>query len=164
MLGAYDIDANSDDLRELAHQVGLEVDGRKLQRQLAADLRRAVEPAKRDAAASLMSMASTHAEAEEPLRAAVASGLTVNARVTGRNVGVKVRSRKARLRGFANAPKRLNNPNGWRHPVYGDREVWVHQVGKPEWFDRPIRDGRARYRVAVERAMQASADRITRGK
>lgn len=30
-----------------------------------------------------------------------------------------------------------NGPRGWRHPVYGNREVWVQQRGG-SWFREPI--------------------------
>lgn len=30
-----------------------------------------------------------------------------------------------------------NGPRGWRHPVYGNRDVWVHQRGF-SWFREPI--------------------------
>jgi hypothetical protein len=152
--------ANVDSFKELAAALGREADGKKLQAQLSKNLRKAIEPAKTEAAASLMSMQALDRAHEEPLRVAVVAGLGVATRLSGRTTGVRVRSKKVAVRGFRNAPKRLNNAKGWRHPVYGDRNVWVQQIGKPDWFDGPMKINKPRYRVAVLAAMQESADRI----
>jgi len=33
---------------------------------------------------------------------------------------------------------RLMNRGSWRHPVFGNREVWVAQSSRFMWFDRPL--------------------------
>lgn len=62
---------------------------------------------------------------------------------TARGIGVQVSPGRARVRIRLNPnvlppdqrklPKYLDRPQGWRHPVFGDRDVWVQQYGKPWW-------------------------------
>ena len=69
-------------------------------------------------------------------RTAGAVGLEV--RTTGPEIGVAIVCRTARLGDKHAMPGLLNRAKGWRHPVYGNRNVWVHQMGRP-WFDATIR-------------------------
>jgi hypothetical protein len=64
------------------------------------------------------------------------------------------------VRGFPNAPKRTNRAGGWRHPVFGNREVWITQHGKVDWFDRSFQGREGHYKAAVEAAMENMARRI----
>jgi hypothetical protein len=156
---------SADDLRDIGLALKLEEDGVRLRRQLSKELRDAVAPAVADAKGRLMSMGSAGlARDGEPLRKAVASRMQVQARLTGKSAGVKVRARKSGLpRDFANAPKRLNRDGGWRHPVFGNREAWVSQRGAPGWFDDPMQQRKAEFRAAVERAVRDMATRIRGG-
>jgi hypothetical protein len=158
-----EIEVDRASLRRIVRALDEEDDGKHLRLDLARELRRAGDDAAKAAKASIMEMRSGGLpHAGEPLRAAVAKGVIVSARLSGAEVGVKIRARRTSVRGFMNAPRRLNNPKGWRHPVYGDRENWVDQVGKPGWFDLPIRARRDQFFDAVREALQAMADRIGR--
>jgi hypothetical protein len=96
------------------------------------------------------------------MRAAIARQVTAEVSLNQRRAKVKVKVRKRGFpRGFTNAPKAWNMAGGWRHPVLG-QDRWVHQIGKPGWFDEPLRSHRAEYRAAVQAAMQRTADRIAR--
>jgi len=95
------------------------------------------------------------------MRSAIAGRVAVEAKPSGRAVGVRIVARKVRLRGFVNAPKKFNDRN-WRHPVFGHRDRWVTQIGKPGWFDDSVQRERRGYRRAVLDAMDATAKRITR--
>lgn len=53
---------------------------------------------------------------------------------------------------------RLNSQGRDRHPVYGNRKVWVEQKVKPGWFDVPMRRG-ARH---VREELTASIDRVAK--
>jgi hypothetical protein len=44
--------------------------------------------------------------------------------------------------------------------VYGNREQWVQQRGKIEWFDRSFAGREALYKQAVNQAMEDMAQRI----
>jgi hypothetical protein len=162
--GLVDLKVDGDSLRAVSRALAAEEDGKKLRRELTANLRKALDPAKSAVVSSLMSM-STHGGPEKGggLRAAVAAQVKATARLSGRTPGVRLRvAKKGMPRGFVNAPKRLNRKAGWRHPRFGDCDVWVHQVGKPGWFDDTLKQGRDRYRVAVLKALDDMSTRIAR--
>ncbi|MFC6017214.1 hypothetical protein ACFP2T_13480 [Plantactinospora solaniradicis] len=150
-------------LQALGRRLRDEEDGKKLRRDLAKNLRAALEPAKDEVRSALMGMATAGLEVDgAPLRTTVLKGLKAEARLTGRKTGARLKIKKTpELRNFKNAPKRLNSKKGWRHRVFG-QDVWVTQVGEREYFDRTIRTGQGRYRAAVRAAMAETARRITR--
>lgn len=66
---------------------------------------------------------------------------------------VRVEVGEVSVRGFASAARNTQEPK-WRHPVFGDREVWVGQRGKKDWFrDAVLADGGA-YREAALKALE----------
>ena len=154
------------DLDRIVRHLRAEENGAQLRRDLAKNIRHALRPAVAEAKASIRSMPSTGALGKatgEGLRQAIARRVRAEARLSGRAVGARVKVRKTGMpRGFENAAKRTNRAKGWRHPVFGNRDAWAHQIGKPEWFDGPMRANRAEYRRAVRKAMADAARRITR--
>jgi hypothetical protein len=58
-------------------------------------------------------------------------------------------------------PKNFNNPKGWRHPVFGNRNVWATQLGRP-YFDVVIKKHRDELAEKVSQAVQATADAVAR--
>lgn len=59
-------------------------------------------------------------------------------------------------------PRRWNKANGWRHPVFGNPNVWVKQTGRP-FFDTTIRARRDEVGAGVLSAMQAATEKIAKG-
>lgn len=49
-----------------------------------------------------------------------------------------------------------------RHPVFGNREVFVEQRVTPGWFDDPIKQSAPEIRRDLERALESAADKIVR--
>lgn len=147
-------------LQALGRALKDEADGKQLRKELSKKLREALEPIKEEARSNLMGIASAGLSQGAPLRSAVASQMKAEARLSGRNTGARLKvRRKGMPRGFHNAPKALNNPQGWRHRVYG-RDVWTQQVALPsEWFDRATRAHRD---DAAEAAMEAVEDMAQR--
>lgn len=85
------------------------------------------------------------------LRASVARTIKSRVKYSGNTVGVRVYSdafampnKQRRL------PAHLNNPRGWRHPVWGNRENWAKQVGQP-YFDVTLAKHAPRVRAAAIR-------------
>jgi hypothetical protein len=158
-------EVTSPDLVDLAVAIKYEEHGAVMRRELLRNLRAAVKPAVAEAKASIMSMPS--GGLRQPggsLRRAIARQVATEVSLTQRKAKVKVKVRKRNMpRGFENAPKAVSMAGGWRHPVIGTGgDRWVTQIGKPGWFDEPLRSRRATYRAAVEQAMQATANRIAR--
>jgi hypothetical protein len=138
-----------------------EADGKKLRRELGVNLRKAVAPAVVDAKAAVRALPSV-TSGDPPLREAVASKISAQARQSGRTPGVSIRqSGKGMPRGFRLAGRRLNQSRGWRHPVFGS-ETWVPQSGR-QWFEPAILRRKGEYRDAVVAAMNDMAERIATG-
>ena len=69
--------------------------------------------------------------------------------------GARVSLRRKRGRGL--------NQGRLRHPVWGNRDVWVQQPVNPDWFDDPIRDAAPEIRRKIERVVKTVAYKLTRG-
>lgn len=147
----------------LGRALKAEADGREMRRDLIRELRKPLAPAISEIKAGVMAMPSAGLPVAEgpPLRASVARRIRPEVKLSGRAPGVRIKARKTEnVRGFRNAPKRLNSPKGWRHPVWG-RDVWVQQLGQPRFFDEPIERRRGEFRGAVVRAMHDTARRLS---
>ncbi|HEX5404799.1 MAG TPA: hypothetical protein VFX16_21130 [Pseudonocardiaceae bacterium] len=137
-------------LRELARHLKTFEDGKVLRRNLAKKLRTAVKPVVVQVKAAIRSMPSKGRGSGPSMRAAIAKRVAAQARpTTGRTAGVKIVARKPKLRGFANAPQRFNR-RSFRHPTFGDTDVWVTQAGRLGWFDDVIARNRPRFRREVK--------------
>lgn len=148
-------------LRLLVAALRDEADGKELKRDLVRGLRAVAEPALLAARAAILAMPSMSVR-EPGLRATVAKQTKISVTTTGKRAGVRIRALKTGMpRGFRNAPKRLNAKGGWRHPVYGNREVWKTQMGQPGWFDDTIPRFKPAAVKAAALAMEAVAQRIS---
>jgi hypothetical protein len=156
-----EIRADADSLVQLGKALRKEEDGKELRRDLIRALKVPLVPAVAEIKSGLLSMSSGSLRpGKESLRRAAARKVTTQVKLSGFAAGVRVRARKTpAVRGFANAPKRLNQAKGWRHRVFG-RNTWVIQFGKPHYFDDPLRHRRAEFRAAVVAAMNDTARRI----
>lgn len=167
-----DLTAEQAALEGLATALRYEEDGKALRKDLARELRAAVEPAIPVIKAGVMAMTRTAggAAVSPSLTTTVASKVRIGTRLTGDRAGVRVSiGRSGMPRGFANAPKRINSAKGWRHPVPRrgkggsvSEPVWVTQKGVPGYFDRPLEDRRDEMRAAVVKAVQEMSERVAR--
>lgn len=102
------------------------------------------------------------AQAGAGLRESIAKATTGSISTGSASTGVSVTWR-VRASKMANSqrrlPKAFNSQKGWRHPVFGDREVWVAQHGTP-YFDAPIKQDEQVLRDRVVQGMQAAAESI----
>jgi hypothetical protein len=158
-----DLSVDQAALEGVATALRYEQDGKQLRKDLVTNLKAAVEPALPVIRSGLMTM-STHSRVTPALRTVVLSKLKVTTRTTGDRAGVRVAIGKAGMpRGFKNAPRRLNKPEGWRHPLFGRRDKpWVAQRGAPGYFDRPLEERQDEMRAAVVQAVQDMSERIAR--
>jgi hypothetical protein len=77
---------------------------------------------------------------------------------TGRTVNVAVQMNPQRMPpGELALPLGMEGAKRWRHPVYGDREVWVTQAPHPYFYQAADGFGRA-----AGEALKASLEDITR--
>jgi hypothetical protein len=160
------MEVSAPDLKDLAAALKLEAGGQVMRRDLVRALKVAIKPAVAQAKASILSMPAGTSHRGAPLRRAVARQITTEVALTQRRALVKVKVRRRNMpRGFSNAPKNLSESGGWRHPVFpqpGRKVAWVRQIGKPGWFDQPMRAHQAEYRAAIQKVMEDTANRIAR--
>jgi hypothetical protein len=58
-------------------------------------------------------------------------------------------------------PRGLDRVSGWRHPVFGNRSVWVRQTAsKPGWFTDTLGDGRFDIQEGLTDELETSAHNI----
>ncbi|MBK3575135.1 hypothetical protein JHN63_15200 [Streptomyces sp. MBT65] len=156
----FELRATHEGLDALARALKAEADGKQLRKELAANLREALKPGAGQAKSSIMGMVSLHGS-QPALRSSIAKKIRPEVKLGGRWTGARVKAFKTKnIRGFPNAPKRTNSARGWRHPVFGNTGVWVHQRGKLEWFDKAFRGREGVYKQAVHEAMEDMARRI----
>lgn len=94
------------------------------------------------------------------LRESIAKGVTRKITYSGYRTGVRVRVDKKYLPTDQESLIRATNRGTVRHPVYGNRDVWVSQkFTPPGWFNRAIRDhGPEAVRKIKEAARKALHD------
>jgi hypothetical protein len=152
-----------------------------LKRELRRNFRAAAEPVLGDVEQSILLMPSHH---DGTLRRQVARTVAVGTSFTAAGVRVQIDSNGAKMPpGKGTLPHHLDSGEGWNHPVYargprftlrssrarryrwmaaGKRPLvkqgawtWVHQEGKPGWFERPIADNAREFRDAALKAIDA---------
>lgn len=156
-------------LTRLAAASSSATNGAALRRRYAQRMRDATRPAVQRAKASIRSAnlegtyARSLAGAEKQarrrtrvqtprLRNEIAKAVRAVVRTSVPMVRVEV-EQTPQVRSFGNAGKRTQEPK-WRHPVFGDRETWVNQRGKKDWFRNAVladRDGFADAALAALR-------------
>ncbi|MFF0510955.1 hypothetical protein [Streptomyces sp. NPDC004250] len=148
-------------LRNISRALRAEEDGKELRKELTRNMREALKPGAAQAKSAIMSMASTTPHDGPALKTSIARKIRPEVRISGKFPGAKIKAFKTKnLRNFPNAPKRTNRASGWRHPVYGNREVWVQQTGKADWFDRAFEGQDAHYKRQVQFALADMVNRI----
>lgn len=146
--------------KEVLALVRAEADGKLLRAELRMEIKAILDPSVLEVKSGVLSMATGGLPHGGPgLREAIARGVKVGVASSGRLTGARVYvSKKGMPRGFANAPRDLNRES-WHHPG-GRGGADVTQVGAPGFFDRPLADRVAEYRVAITAAVERMAERI----
>lgn len=94
------------------------------------------------------------------LRSTIAGAVQVSTRnVTA--AGIRIEVALGRMPpGMRSLPAYVDGRGRWRHPVFGNTNVWVGQRGEP-WFVPTILKHTPQFRAAVQRAMDRVRDQIT---
>ena len=80
----------------------------------------------------------------------------IQVRTGAKTAGVRV------VVGKSNSGARGANKGVIRHPVFGNRKVWVNQSVPPGWFDDPLRESAPEVRRGLEKAIESIADKVVR--
>lgn len=151
-----------DDLRALAKKLRKHGNAKVIRKQLNAGLKLGAKPAleaTKKAALSLPVKAGQNPGTG--LRKKMAKVANIQVRSSGRDPGVRVRISRARMGDQASLVKATNNGR-WRHPVHGNREVWVTQTSRAGWFDNANRYSGPPVRRAIKRVMDDIENQLNR--
>lgn len=92
------------------------------------------------------------------LRETIARATASQIQVSASSARVRVRVRRAGMPADQRTlPHRLNKGR-WRHPVFGNREVWAEQTSKPGWFDETLREHGEAVRDEIARQIKQVLD------
>lgn len=91
------------------------------------------------------------------LRRRVAKG--VGTKITGSGVQITTSMNE---RDEVNLPAYLDMQSGWRHPVFGNRHVWVRQDTGGSWFRETIERGQPMIQNRMEEIFEDAAESIGR--
>jgi hypothetical protein len=155
------------DLKRASKALRNHADGKRLRKEAIAEFKAALGPSlPRVKAAWLAAPSQGHGTAsrgrrDQPdIRKLLADSTWIQARLTGKEAGVRIRSDGRKmpdgikaLGGYAEGIRR----RPWRHPVHGNRNVWVTQQpfpGKPFYTAAAVDELRAR------RACNDAVDRV----
>lgn len=124
------------------------------------EIRNAVKPYVQRTKANARALPTPANAGTTGLRRRVARGVSVQAKV-GRRPGLRVVTRMANP-DEAMIPRGLDSGvKGWRHPVYGNREVWVRQPGF-SWFRETLAESRPEIQHALTEVLEDARDFIAR--
>lgn len=147
-------DTDVDDLVKLGRRLK-EAGDKELRRELFKALNRATRPLKLAAKESAL----TSLPNGGGLNVWVAKNVRIGTRnrLAGRNPGVRI---QADRKGSDIAAM---NRGRLRHPVFGNRQVWVTQQIRPGWFSRPMAAGAPAVRRELNHVLEDFAGRLERG-
>lgn len=87
------------------------------------------------------------------LRDKIAGAVVADARTGGEDPRVQFRVASSKLpANIQQMPRKFDAGGTFRHPVMGNREIWVSQTAKP-WFWAPIRDHIKDFRGEIDKAL-----------
>lgn len=123
-------------------------------------LRRSARPLAAKARAKVRALP-TKGRGSTGLRRRVARGVEVSA-TTDRPPRVQIRVRM-RQRDERNLPRYMDKRDTWRHPVFGNRSVWVTQKSpRGDWFLETMRRGERDIRAEISEVLEDVAERTAR--
>lgn len=164
---AVQLTADQQQIAQVMAALKSEADGKALRREIGKRMRLIVEPAVGRAKNSVLALPSKGTSAGKQggsLRQSIATRIKAETRAQGRDTGVAIRVKgTGTSRNFRLAGRRLNQRRTWRHPVFGNREIWVEVTNRnPGWFDEEVSKDRDQYRNEILAAVEEMAERIAR--
>jgi len=161
---------DSGDLKAISRALRNQADGRLMRRELMLELRQAAQPLVprvQRAWRTAPGFQGRRRPGQPNLRELLAKATRVEARLTGKQAGVRVRTDGRRmpdqmkaLPGYAEGIRR----RPWRHPVYGNRDTWVTQQPFPRFYDAIGGTDEVAARRAVNQAVDKVFDQIERAR
>ncbi|TCO47298.1 hypothetical protein [Actinocrispum wychmicini] len=94
------------------------------------------------------------------LRTTIARAVRAQVSTSGASARVRIQVNKNALPPDQRTLPDHLNTGKWRHPVFGDRDVWVTQVAPPAWFDDAMQSGGPRVRQEAFDVVERFLDRL----
>lgn len=146
-----------DDLRRISRELN-RMGEAEIKKRFRKELRGVAQPFVPLVRNSIKSIPSKRPYSADGLRGRLSKATRVEVRTVGRDAGVAIRVDGRKMPSKMKAlPKGMEGTKRWRHPVFGNREVWVTQQGHPYFF-KVVRPAAAAGRRAASRVV----DSITR--
>lgn len=147
------------DLKALSRQIRKSADPKQIRRDLTKGLKDGTKPAVALVKAAALALPDKPGNKSTGLRRKMARVTNAQVRTTGSTAGVRVRISRARM-GDQASLARVTNKGLWRHPVYGNRGVWVPQMSRRAWFDEANRQAAPGVRRAVKKVLDDIEKRL----
>lgn len=94
-------------------------------------------------------------------RAKIAESITARVSLFAEDPRVQFRTGRGLPEGLRSMPRRFDEAE-FRHPVMGNRDVWVSQRGDP-WFWEPIKNNLSTFRAEIDQALEETRQMLERG-
>lgn len=151
----------SRDLRRIATELR-RMNDKKLKAEFRKELREAAKPMVPAVRQAIQQIPSSQPYRPEGLRGLMSKAVRLEVKTTGRQAGVRIRvdGRKMPTHMRALQAYMEGKKHPWRHPVWGNREVWVKQDPHP-YFYKTVMPMSVRARAGVNKAADRVAQQIT---
>lgn len=138
------------------------MDDKRLKKEFRKGLRAAAKPMVPAVRAAIQQIPSKQPYQSDGLRGLMSKAVKLEVKTTGRQAGVRIRVDGRRMPAHMRALQAYmeGKKKPWRHPVWGNREVWVKQDPKP-YFYKTVMPMASRARQGVNRAADRVAQQIT---
>lgn len=129
-------------------------------KKLAAELRKNIRTAATSVISDIRHEVQSGSYANDAgMRAGIAAGLKVQISTSKAKPGVRIVATKSQMPEGKQSMVRAWQRSTFRHPVWGNPDVYVNQSGHP-YFDGPIASDRDEFTRAVLAALKAAADML----
>jgi hypothetical protein len=149
------------DLKRISRELR-SMGNKELKKRFGKELRAAAKPMVPAVRQAIRQIPSKRPYSADGLRGHLSRATKLEVRTTGKDAGVRIRvdgrkmpDKQKALQAYMEGLKRP-----WRHPVFGNREVWVKQEPSP-YFYKTVRPLGMRARTNVNRAIDRVAKDIT---
>jgi hypothetical protein len=126
------------DLKAIAKALRHYADGKEIRQELTRGFRDILRPLVREVQAAYRAAPSGQGKARRKggsLRGQLARATHLEVRTTGRDAGARLRVDGRRMPDrMKSLPAMWEHEKRWRHPVFGDREVWVAQASQQVFY------------------------------
>lgn len=149
------------DLREISRELR-KMDDKELLKRFRKELRGAAAPLVPAVRASIRAIPSKQPYKASGLRGQMSRATSLQVKTAGRQASVVIRvdGRKMPPRAKAVQSYMEGTKPRWRHPVYGNTDVWVQQPPQP-YFYQVMAGAGPRARLAVDRVLNQVSKDIT---